>query len=405
VRKLARVAKDLTKTGLEAVSSLRPQHWDALRLSLQPASPENRQPLERHLRAAIEWIKAAQDTPGTGGVSWGYRARARIRTSQKVGWLPPYPETSGYILETLLRFGQAFSDPDAIARAQRIADWEVGIQLPDGGIQGGMIGAQPVESSTFVTGQVLFGFIAAWRKFGDPRYRDAAHRAARFLVGCLDETGRFVRGYSHFCAAGPKAYEVRTGWALAMAGCAFDEPAYVDAGRRTAAFALECQRENGWFATNDLDDHDRPLTHTIGYTLEGLYEIGVLAGDARLFDAVERTLSRLKMLATPEGFLAGRWTAAWEPAARWCCLTGSSQVALVAFRMEQRTGTSWFAEFGSRLLRFVAATQPLSGSNPGIAGGIHGSYPFDGEYGQYCNLNWAAKFYADAIMDSLGLPR
>jgi hypothetical protein len=38
---------------------------------------------------------------------------------------------------------------------------------------------------------------------------------------------------------------------------------------------------------------------------------------------------------------------------------------------------------------------------PGIAGGIRGSYPFSGAYGQWCVLNWATKFFADSIMDYL----
>jgi hypothetical protein len=54
-------------------------------------------------------------------------------------------------------------------------------------------------------------------------------------------------------------------------------------------------------------------------------------------------------------------------------------------------------------LSFVAGTQSQVGGAPALAGGIQGSYPFDGEYGQYCFLNWAAKFYCDAIMEMLSL--
>ena len=35
---------------------------------------------------------------------------------------------------------------------------------------------------------------------------------------------------------------------------------------------------------------------------------------------------------------------------------------------------------------------------PEIRGGIKGSFPIDGQYGQYEYLNWAAKFFADALM-------
>lgn len=399
---VARLARRMARVGLETISAVRPRHWDALRLSL--ASPPSPVKIDvRRAGAAIEWIKRAQDATRTGGVSWGYRARSPVRSGERLGWQPAYPETTGYIIETLLRFGSLFDDPDAVERARRMADWEVSIQLDDGGFQGGMIGAEPVESSTFVTGQVLFGLVRAHQSFGGESYRSAAHRAMDFLTSCLDETGAFRRGYSSFCAPGAKAYEVRTGWALSLAGKTFGVATAVEGGRKTAEFALRCQRENGWFENGDLDYHDRPLTHTIGYTLEGLFELGALLEEERFWQGVRATLNALRPLVRPDGFLAGRWTSNWQPAADWCCLTGSCQIACVCFRMHGCYPEEHFDELGERLLRFVASTQQLDHANPGLRGSIHGSHPFSGEYGQYCNLNWAAKFFVDAVLDRMDL--
>ena len=51
---------------------------------------------EVHLRGAIDWLCHAQDIrkgePDAGGVSAGW--------SFEDGWLPSYPETTGYIIET-----------------------------------------------------------------------------------------------------------------------------------------------------------------------------------------------------------------------------------------------------------------------------------------------------------------
>jgi len=143
---VARLARRMARVGLETISAVRPRHWDALRLSL--ASPPSPVKIDvRRAGAAIEWIKRAQDATRTGGVSWGYRARSPVRSGERLGWQPAYPETTGYIIETLLRFDSLFDDPDAVERARRMADWEVSIQLDDGGFQGGMIGAEPVEST------------------------------------------------------------------------------------------------------------------------------------------------------------------------------------------------------------------------------------------------------------------
>ena len=38
----------------------------------------------------------------------------------------------------------------------------------------------------------------------------------------------------------------------------------------------------------------------------------------------------------------------------------------------------------------------------GGLGGVWGSWPIDGEYGQYQQLNWAAKYFADLLLEFIG---
>jgi hypothetical protein len=281
-----------------------------------------------------------------------------------------------------------------------MADWEASIQLPDGGIQGGIYGSQPVQSSSFATGQVLFGLVAAHHEFGDPHIHTAAIRAGDWLLSCLDSSGKFVRGDSNFCAPGPKTYEIRTAAALAeLADIGRQE--YRTAASRIADYTLSMQRTNGWFAQNDLNCHEAPLTHTIGYVLEGLYDIGIRLGRQDCLDASERTLNAIVPLIGPDGRLPGRLRADWSSTVDWVCLTGSSQIAGVFVRMYRRTRNPVYLAAGEALLGFVAFTQQLQPGASGIDGGIRGSYPFGGEYGRWCVLNWATKFFADSVMDFL----
>lgn len=393
--------KELVLDTLNTLQLLRSDHSDARRLSIAQSgksSPEPVTPEAVHLKRGIEWIKRAQDAMKDGGVSWGYCGRVRWRSPATLGWRSSYPETTGYIIETMIRFGKRYGDPDAIQRARTMTDWEVKIQLPDGGIQGGRVDATPVSSSTFVTGQVMFGWLAAYREFGDERYLQAARRAGDFLLSCLDDQGRFVKGYSHFCEPGPKAYEARTGWAIALLGQVTGEARYMDAAREMSRYALRCRRANGWFEQNDLDTHDRPLTHTIGYVLEGVLETGLLTGEPSFTEAVADSVDKIRPLVRDNGFLAGRWTQDWKPAADWSCLTGSSQIAIVCLRLNQLSPRREWREMAHKLLGMVSATQLVEGYDPGLLGGIHGSYPFDGGYCQFCLPNWATKFYADAMM-------
>jgi hypothetical protein len=92
----------------------------------------------------------------------------------------------------------------------------------------------------------------------------------------------------------------------------------------------------------------------------------------------------------------------WTPAVDWACLTGSSQIAGVLLQMSRISSNTAYADASRRLLGFVAFTQQAAHSlSPGLKGGIRGSYPFSGGYGQWCVLNWATKFFCDSVMDHL----
>jgi len=396
-------AKAAVRSGLEFIHTYSDESRAALavRRLERRTSPLGVTPRREHLDAAVAWIMRAQDADTTGGVPWGFRARRPVRTAHPLGWIASYPETTGYIIPTMLRYADLAGDQEIIERARRMTDWELSIQLDDGGFQGGLYGSQPVASSTFVTGQVLFGLTSMFERFGSDRLRTAATRAGDWLLGCLDRNGRFVRGYSHYCAAGAKAYEARTGLALAELADLLGNKEYRDAAGRIADYALSVQQPNGWFAENDLDFHDRPLTHTIGYVLEGLHGIGVRLGRNDCIDAVERTLAAISPLIQSNGWLAGRLHKDWTPATNSVCLTGSSQIAGVFLRMYPYTGKREYFEAGRNLLGFVCFTQDLRPGIAGVDGGIRGSYPFEGEYGQWCVLNWATKFFADSVMDYL----
>jgi hypothetical protein len=401
VRKL----KAAARAGLEAASAYDRNHKEALEISRGERSRPigSAVPSFRHLDAAIGWIKRAQDVTATGGVAWGYRARRPVRTDLPLGWVRPYPETTGYIIPTMLRFADFSGDQSCIDRARRMTEWELSIQLPDGGLQGGIYGDQPVASSTFVTGQVLFGFVAAYQRFGDESIRAGAIRGGEFLLDCLDENGRFVKGFSHFCEPGAKAYEARTGLAMAELGDMLGDDRFRRAASRMADYALSMQQPNGWFAENDLDNHEVPLTHTIGYVLEGLHGIGNRLNRRDCIQAVCRTLDAILPLIRPNGFLAGRLRRDWSAAADWACLTGSAQIAGVFLRTYEDCRNDTYLDAGRKLLGFVSATQDIQIGVPGLDGGIRGSYPFGGGYGQWCVLNWATKFFADSVMDYLTL--
>ena len=367
--------------------------WLRLRDTLRMRHPVGE--TRAHVRAAMEWLCRAQDA-GEGGVARSYSLRWK-RSHRRRGWLAAYPETTGYIIPTFLDFAGLTGEKEYRDRALRMAEWEVAIQMESGAVQGGVIGFPPTPA-IFNTGQVLFGWARACQESGDERFLHAASRAADFLAAAQDPDGSWRRHGSRYARAGVNVYDARTAWGLLEASRITGQACHRDAAVANLDFALTRQRENGWFQDCCLDDDERPLLHTLAYAMEGFLEGGVILEDSRYIRAAGRAADALLARQRPDGSLAGRFDRDWQPAARWSCLTGDAQTSIVWFRLAELTGESRYIEAGRRMNRYLMSTQDLTARDDGIRGGIKGSDPIHAEYGTYEYLNWAAKFFADALL-------
>ena len=338
--------------------------------------------------AGIAWLCRSQDESSfhDGGSA---RDFSLIR-----GWSTSYPETSGYIIPTLIEYADRNDDQALAQRARRMLDWLVAIQFPDGGFQGGKIDAVPCVPVTFNTGQILIGLAAGVRRFGDA-YRPAMNRAATWLRDTLDDDGCWRKHATPFASAGEKAYETHVSWGLFEAARLEGDRGYAEAGLRQVRWALGKQADNGWFASNCLSQPDTPLTHTIGYVLRGVIEAYRYSGHDDLLAAARRTADALLAVTEPDGRIAGRFDCHWRPAVGWVCLTGSVQIVACWLLLHALTGDRRYLDAARRVNRFVRRTVHLAG-DPNVVGGVRGAFPVDGHYGAYEYLNWAAKFCVDA---------
>jgi hypothetical protein len=338
--------------------------------------------------AGIDWLKRSQDRSASndGGSARDY--------SLIKGWATSYPETSGYIVPTLIAYADLDDDQELLARARRMLDWLVAIQFPDGGFQGGKVDAEPRVPVTFNTGQILQGLAAGVRRFGDA-YRAPMNRAAAWLRDTQDSDGCWRKHATPFAAPGEKAYETHVAWGLFEAARLEANQGYGEAGLRQVRWALSKQSANGWFASNCLSSPDAPLTHTIGYVLRGVIEAYRYSEQADLLAAAQKTADALLEVIAADGRIAGRYDRDWQPAADWVCLTGSVQIAACWFLLHAITGKAAYLDAARRANRFVRRTVLLDG-DPDTLGGVRGAFPVDGDYGRFEYLNWAAKFCVDA---------
>lgn len=344
-----------------------------------------------HLDCAADWIARAQDAGTDDGVA-AYYDIASTR------WAASYPETTGYIIPTFYTYARCRQRPEFADRATRMARWECQVQLASGAVRAGFMDAEPVVPTVFNTGQVLFGWAAAYRETGEPCFGQALRAAADWLLSVQDTDGAWRRFGSPFASHAVNTYNTRSALGLFEAADALDEPRYRQAGLANAHWALGRDIGNGWLSDNDLEDNRRPLTHTLGYAIQALLEIGLRAGDARCIETARMGLSRLGEAQRDDGSLPGRLDRHWQAAAAWSGLTGDVQIAQAWLQLAVHDDDARWTAAARRAVAFVASHQDLWSPNPAVNGAIAGSYPRFGGYmtGRY--PNWAAKFFMDALM-------
>lgn len=351
---------------------------------------------DAHIDAAIDWLCAAQDATDCGGIARGYSLVWNPYFETR-GWEPAYPETTGYIIPTLLAASARSERPELRARALRAAHWELDIQLASGAVRGGVIG-QPESPAVFNTGQVLFGWLAAFEQTGAIEFACAARRAAAYLCESLSVDGLWHVDNSQFASARDTLYNARTAWALAEAGTRLDMPWITAAAARALLAVAWRQRANGWVPSCCLNDPAHPLLHTLAYTIQGLLEGGRVLEDERLIDHAARAASSIAERTPPSGKIPGRFDHEWNAAVTWSCLTGNAQMVCIWLRLFEITGARRWLEPVDPVIRFLKRTQRRHRRVAGIHGGIRGSSPIGGAYGSHEILSWATKFFVDALM-------
>lgn len=340
---------------------------------------------ERRMELAVSWLLLAYSKSTDGGLPAFYDLLYDR-------WAPSYPETTGYVIPTLLRYAELHSDAALRGVGLSLADYLLGVQAAEGGIPG-WSAREPLF--IFDTGQVLFGWLAAWQATGAGVYRDALVSAADWLAAQQNPDGYWdtYQYGGHF-----KVWDVRVAWPLVAVGQQLARPAYVAAGRRCLDWALTQQQPDGWFQHISLDPGEPAVTHTLAYTVEALLAAGFLLEDERYVTAAAGAADPLLRCQRPDGSLSAYWDPGWEPISRTTCLTGSAQMALCWLQLYEHTGALHYRAGAQKALDFASNTQRQDDRWLPVKGAIAGSWPIWGHYLRWRYPNWAVKFFLDASM-------
>ncbi len=352
---------------------------------------------EKHLAAAMEWLCQAQDVCKDGGVSSFY--------SFEKGWDLPYPETTGYIIGTFIAYFMLSGDKNYLERAIRMADWEIFIQDPSGGVLS-RLGKPTLR--IFNTGQVLLGWCAIYEKTRESRFIDAAIRAGTYIIDKQEDNGTWLKD-SH---SGAKTYYSRVDWALARLSQITGDMKYLNSALKHIEWVIRQQHYNGWFDNCGFGS-DLPITHVIAYTIRGIMETSVLLSDLRphskldYFDEIKMAIDSICFIIDKyrvrgiTGMLPCHLDERWESSDENSCLTGNAQLAGILQRFNQITGEKKYSEYSDSILSALKQTQVLNKKDNRISGALAGSYPIYVGYDAFIYPNWATKFFADLLIMKL----
>jgi uncharacterized protein YyaL (SSP411 family) len=358
---------------------------DTIRGALRPPQADARV-LDGALQAAVDWLCLTHDVTGRRGSSLGYHLLH--------GWMPAFPETTGYVIGTMLEHAARTGDSTLVERAREMGEWEIVVQNPDGGVMQGALQTPPGRSIAFNTGMVIFGWLDLYEELGTDSFLQAATRAGGWLEQTQSPDGTWQGDYEHHGI--PHAYDARVAWALLRLGQVTGEDRFRETAVRHLDWVLSAQQPNGWFEWCIFRPGTLPNSHGIAYTTRGLLESGAILGEDRYTEAALRTAHALSGIYRRLGRLPATYDRDWTPRARYVCVTGLAQNGGVWLRLYQETGDEMLRQAGLEAVEQAAGLQSR-GSWRATDGAVPGSFPLYGRYAPLQYPNWAAKFLADSL--------
>ena len=279
---------------------------------------------------ALQWIK--NNELATGGI--------RVHSKHEDG----YPEVSGYLVPTLLHFGEK-------ELAKRLVNWLICIQRANGSYTN----HQGVPY-IFDTGQVLRAFLAI--RHLCPQSLEAARRSAKFLYRSFVNNGEggFGKQYSKDIPETVLLYVLQPFIEVAEL---INKPKYVTAAEKCIDFYC---RHSDFLKIGTL-------THFLAYELEALIDL-----DRK--DLAIPVLEALKVKQSDSGAVRA------EAASAWVCVPGLAQLAVCWYKIGDY-------EPADRALSWLEEHQQSSGGFPGSVGRKADYFP-------NVELPWAVKYYLDA---------
>jgi hypothetical protein len=333
------------------------------------------------------------------------RGVSEIYNLETQNWGAAHPETTGYIIPTIVEFAKRSNDISLIEAAIKMADWELAIQWENGGI-GEPVGVFGQKPRIFNTSQVMLGLLSIYYVTKKSNYLDAAVKAGEWLIDCQDLNGSWVEN----TYKGARSYHIRSAWSLLELYKVTKESKYYNSALRNLNYTLQLAQDNGFINNTSLENPEKPLTHLIAYTLVGLLEVYRLIDDEdkkvdimsvliAAADNLTAYYNQSRESQTYPGF-PGTFDKHWRSNDEWTCVAGDAQLEYFLRGMYKQTKYPHYLECAEKLIADLKSIQILNESekDKNLLGSFTGSFPVQGDYGEFLIPNWGVKFFADSLL-------
>ncbi len=345
-----------------------------------------------NISPTLLWLKQSFEVCNLQGSAAYY---SRLRHPLR-GWSAAYPETTGYIIETLLEYHKLTGETWMLDYALQSADWIVSLQKENGALPGGV--GENGAPSVFNTGMMLFGLSAAAKISTNTQqqlYLACAEKAVNWLLSILEKDGSWKQGA--YNEGFTPSYYTRVIWAVLEINKHLQRADIEQDMCRALQFyknkiTLQHNVQDWAFAKNEP-----AFTHTIAYTMRGFLESGALLNDAESIKIAQNIAFQLIKAFDKNKKLAGTYDENWNGDYRFVCITGNAQLSINLHRLSQITDNQVFKTYASLFFDSIKDA-PCKIPIKGYHGGIAGSQPYWGKYQPMQMLNWAAKFWLDAAL-------
>ena len=345
---------------------------------MQPGLPHKAALIES-LESNASWLNKsilAQKGMGSSAYRWSWGK-----------WGHSYPETTGYLIPTLLRLHKFFPNQNFETQAEAQTAFLISIQNEDGSFP---VKLGSSEVNVFDTSQILLGLSVCYSHTNNQKIAASITSAYTWLINQIDSNGTIPRNnlYDKY----NPAYYLRVIWPILFAGQIIEEQVpdkVYKLYRILAEFVHDDRILNASFKKDDTS-----FSHTIMYSMRGLLECEKFIKR----DASEKVVTFLDNCVreiNKKKSYPGSFGLQGDPDYSFICSTGHLQLILCLLKSYEDIKTNDIDAAVNFLFSPIFRSQRTWGINKGA---VPSSIPIYGKYQKYKYTNWTQKFYCDAIM-------